>query len=242
MLKQGMSEQINEYCVQAAKFMLPDGGFLIEDASLRAIDESIELHLPFPVIALEFASKHNGTKEVIFCTENETSINAFICQYHFDKWFDMQAYFYMPKTGYIDRTINGYCGYPGLISFDVYENEHHQVDPDDSLYWQRVLLSFLNALSCSNVHIAKKEPKKTGKKVKTALPFDTYHVLTIDAQSRTGESGKPTGSHRSPREHLRRGHIRKLVSGKKIWVNAAVVAAGRGAGIVKKDYALRMAA
>ena len=141
MLKQGMSEQINKYCAKAAKFMLPDGDFLIEDKSLRAIDESIELHLPFPVIALELFKKHGGTKEVIFCVESEKTIDIFICQYHFDKWFDMSVHFYMPKTGYIDREIKGACGYPGLISFDVYDNQHHQVDGDDSFYWQRIFLA-----------------------------------------------------------------------------------------------------
>ena len=55
-------------------------------------------------------------------------------------------------------------------------------------------------------------------------------------------NGMPSGHHRSPREHLRRGHIRRLADGRRIWVNAAIVGAGKGVGVVSKDYALRHAA
>lgn len=104
------------------------------------------------------------------------------------------------------------------------------------------MLSFLNALQCVNVHIERSMPKKGNKKIKAALQFDSYHVLTIDVPGRPADLSGIGGPHRSPREHLRRGHIRRLTDGRRIWVNATVVAAGRGAGIVTKDYALRAAA
>jgi hypothetical protein len=100
------------------------------------------------------------------------------------------------------------------------------------------LLSLLNALACSNVRIERSEPRMRRKKSASALPFDTYHVLTVGPPG-TGPHGSLTGGHRSPREHLRRGHIRRLEDGRRIWVNATVVAAGRGAGVVTKDYAVK---
>ena len=100
------------------------------------------------------------------------------------------------------------------------------------------IISLCNALACSNVHIERSEPKKAGKKIKAALPFDAYHILTIDATGAAGERVGRAGEHRSPREHLRRGHIRRLADGRRIWINATVVAAGRGAGVVSKDYRL----
>ena len=100
----------------------------------------------------------------------------------------------------------------------------------------------LNALGCSNVQIERSKPKRAGKKVKAALPFDAYHVLTIDAPGRAGDRVVPTGPHRAPREHLRRGHIRRLADGRRTWVNATVVASGRRGGVIKKDYAIRCTA
>jgi hypothetical protein len=38
-------------------------------------------------------------------------------------------------------------------------------------------------------------------------------------------------THRSPREHLRRGHIRIYQSGRRIWVNSTLVNAGVGGRI-----------
>jgi hypothetical protein len=88
------------------------------------------------------------------------------------------------------------------------------------------------------VHTQKLPPLKAPKKkAKDALPFDSYHILTVDAPGGGNLNGR-SGGHRSPREHLRRGHIRRYENGARIWVNATVVNAGIG-GRVSKDYLLR---
>jgi hypothetical protein len=103
------------------------------------------------------------------------------------------------------------------------------------------LLNLLNVLSCRNVHTEKSLPKKTSMAMnagkKNAVPFDAYHYLVIDTPKKSESSGVG-GSHASPREHLRRGHIRRLADGRRIWVNATVVSAGSG-GVVAKDYVMR---
>ena len=73
-----------------------------------------------------------------------------------------------------------------------------------------------------------------------ALPFDDYHVLTINVGGQGQREGAANGSHRSPREHLRRGHIRRLQDGRKLWVNATVVNPGVGAKVMK-DYRMEAA-
>jgi len=97
-------------------------------------------------------------------------------------------------------------------------------------------------LSCRNVHTEKSLPKKTSVAMnagkKNAVPFDAYHYLVIDTAKKSESSGVG-GSHASPREHLRRGHIRRLADGRRIWVNATVVSVGNG-GVVEKDYVMRM--
>ena len=67
-----------------------------------------------------------------------------------------------------------------------------------------------------------------------ALPFDEYRILTV--RSPGGDDEQPAARaavalHRSPREHLRRGHIRIYESGKRVWINPTLVNAGVGGKI-----------
>ncbi len=73
-----------------------------------------------------------------------------------------------------------------------------------------------------------------------ALPFDEYHVLTVaipSAKASVNNQAESIGDRHSPREHLRRGHIRRLQDSRKIWVNAAIINAGVGTKI-HKNYAV----
>jgi hypothetical protein len=97
------------------------------------------------------------------------------------------------------------------------------------------VLSLLNALACSNV---KTEDRKLSKPLKKgALPFDTYKVLTVESKRSSGIFGSAISERHSPREHIRRGHIRVLPT-KKIWINNTVVNAGT-VGKVHKSYLMR---
>lgn len=100
------------------------------------------------------------------------------------------------------------------------------------------MLALVEALSCRNVtHSAlpvRKQSKKS-KKRGDAFDFDEYRVLELKHHNVAG-AGKASSDHRSPREHLRRGHIRRLPSG-NVWVQACIVNAGVG-GKIHKDYVL----
>tara|TARA_R110000868_G_scaffold64121_2_gene192901 strand:- start:928 stop:1797 length:870 start_codon:yes stop_codon:yes gene_type:complete len=241
----------------STKFLLPAGGRLFDDQQFRALDESVPLRLPYPYIALEYQSngRQRGPDEPIWGREGPTyeddsfvsAPKRVVFARERDDWIVITVAFWttfdalwrvlpecvIPRTGYLDRTREDRGRVP--IKFGQADKRVPLSDYMDEL---GALLCFLNVLQCSNVHVERSEPKNTGKKIKAALPFDTYHVLTIDLPSKAGD-GAATGGHRSPREHLRRGHIRRLADGRRIWVNAAVVAAGRGGGVVTKDYAVR---
>jgi hypothetical protein len=108
------------------------------------------------------------------------------------------------------------------------------------------LLEFCEALSCSNVKheiMEKTDPAVNQRRIRDGkVPIYETRTLWIDVPGGSKESGDPQGgTHRSPRQHLRRGHIRRLPTGKKVWVNAAVVGAKEN-GIIKKDYAIKEAA
>lgn len=99
------------------------------------------------------------------------------------------------------------------------------------------VMALIEALSCKNVGIESLPQRKMNKGAmkRGALPFSSYHVLTVTNQSKHVK-GYGDAHHRSPREHLRRGHIRRLTTG-NTWVNSTVVNAGIGSKIIK-TYAL----
>lgn len=100
-----------------------------------------------------------------------------------------------------------------------------------------VVFEFLEALSCRNVEqttIQKCDAALNARRVnKGKLPLYEERILTIKVNAKQG-TGTRTGTHQSPRQHLRRGHIRRLESG-NIWVNACVVGSSEK-GVIKKSY------
>lgn len=105
------------------------------------------------------------------------------------------------------------------------------------------LLEFLEALSCSNIVVEKTTQLKASvnaKRMKKGkLPLYDYHCLTVATTKGTTSSKASGGTleveRNSPRQHLRRGHIRRLQSGHKIWINSCVV--GKH-GKIDKDYVI----
>jgi hypothetical protein len=98
------------------------------------------------------------------------------------------------------------------------------------------VLELIEALSCSNVRHEPLPVRKLNKAAakRGALPFDEYRVLVVNALGKEAtDHHHPAGAatHRSPREHLRRGHIRIYQSGRRIWVNSTLVNAGVGGKI-----------
>ena len=68
------------------------------------------------------------------------------------------------------------------------------------------------------------------------LPLYDYHVLAIKTEHQTSRTDNTLGgNHASPRFHWRRGHIRKLPSGKNTWVRSCAVGQ-TDMGIIEKDY------
>jgi len=223
----------------AQKFMLPPGGVLLEDNELKALDSAELMRLPHQFLALEYKFRESSGKIITFAREHRDSESIAVTPVFFAEengcWSEFPTFF-IPASPML--AIENRSGGRAHLNFAYPASANKQVCIDSA----SVVLAFLNALQCSNVHIAKSEQKKIGKKIKTALAFDTYHILTIDAPGRhqsEGEGAGHFGSHRAPREHLRRGHIRRLAGNRRVWVNATVVAAGKSAGRVSKDYAVR---
>lgn len=103
----------------------------------------------------------------------------------------------------------------------------------------KALMEFLEALSCRNVETtviqAELSPKiaKRRENDNKAPIFETK-CLTIKTNSTANVGNGVKVSHASPKQHLRRGHIRHLESG-NIWVNSCIVG-DPSKGVIKHDY------
>lgn len=106
----------------------------------------------------------------------------------------------------------------------------------------RAVLELVEALSCVNVKpqcIKGATQAVNARRVRGGkLPLLDTWVLTIDATRTFRGAGRDVGGDRNgPRQHLRRGHIRRLGDGRKVWVNATVVGAASN-GRISKTYQL----
>ena len=228
---------------EVVKFKLPIDGILIDDPTFKGLDNLSQVRLPYKKIILEYErsedwclSKPNSNewprKTVLIC-EEYAELNLIRLTY-WGYFEDMKLWGpSLPVFINLEKTYRAEEGF--VFSF-------HGKDKDIVSGYQEeilVLYGLLNALACSNVKIEKLAQRKPPKSKKMdALPFDDYHVLTVSTSSNKTSDGSYTesfGDRHAPREHLRRGHIRRLQDGRKIWVNAAVINAG-SVGKVRKNY------
>jgi hypothetical protein len=223
---------------KAQTFILPDSGIVLEDESLRAIADQEAVHLPFKSVVLQYTTCNNAQSEPLIqiLDERENVIWGHVWWKGKEGWWYGGSY-RLPTSGMVQG---------GGLKFI---NPSKELEKDSPLALTESLVAagwvtamFLNVLACSNVTYEKHGPSRTQRalmdsKRQKVTPHDYYHVLVIDGRKR-GDGPQLARPHGSPREHLRRGHIRRLASGKSTWIAAHTVNAG-AVGKVTKDYALR---
>jgi hypothetical protein len=105
------------------------------------------------------------------------------------------------------------------------------------------IASLMAALACKNVSTVDVHPDPAfvkARKRRGKLPVYSYKVLHIETPLKSSNAADGSGTHASPRIHLRRGHIRRLPQ-HTVWVNACVVG-NKERGILAKDYAVHSGA
>lgn len=110
---------------------------------------------------------------------------------------------------------------------------------DQQLVRWYVAASVFNLLQCVNVRtVDNPAPVKLNakRKARGKLPLYSFKTLHLAVPNLRSEGLVLGGTHASPRLHLRRGHVRHLGEGRRVWVQACVV--GSGPGVVEKDYRL----
>ena len=129
---------------------------------------------------------------------------------------------------------------PGFQMFQGVDASFNEAARCDMHQAQSTLMEFIEASMCSNVSTdtlyngSDSANRKRIKKGKDPIQDTKCLVVEIGEKNKTiGVSAG--GKHSSPRQHLRRGHIRNLPSGKTVWVNSCVVGK-KSSGKIKKTY------
>ena len=149
------------------------------------------------------------------------------------------------EEGKDELTIGGFC----IPKFSEIWVENGITDSEDctlfrsamrsAVHGAGVLFELCEALSCSNVQtepLERIDQAKNARRIRDGkLPLYETKILTIDAPVSVAKRGDGSGTHHaSPRQHLRRGHIRRYDE-RQIWVNSCVVGS-LSSGRIDKQY------
>ncbi len=240
------------FIANAVKFVMPDGGTIFDD-NLKGIRGQYA-KLPYNNITVEYATQFEGKllKTLVLAEQQDENINVSSFFAIGDSWepCPVGITVFGDWWDYSDKSIptlgsdtNGFklkCSpisiYPNQfkgVEDDINRGEIHGITIDT-----KALLELLEALSCRNVTTANYQDASpvNEKRIKVGkMPFYETKMLVVDTRSCTiGKHGNGCGTHQSPRQHLRRGHIRRLTSG-NFWVNSCVVGSG-DKGHIEKRY------
>lgn len=188
------------------------------------------LRPPYPTTVLEFDFPEDDFRTIglILCSEREDGQGFWIISAEKVKgggWVTGS-----PLTGC--RAADG--------SFDFSVPDH---GTDHSLEVVRarwaLAATVFNLLTCGNVQVVDHlAPEKLNAKrvVRGKSPLYSFKTLCLQVPNLRRDGAALGGAHAPPRLHLRRGHIRQLSDGRRVWVQSCVV--GSGPGVVDKDYRL----
>lgn len=237
----------------SVKFHIPDEGHIL-DIELTGNTTTTYapylplIRLPYERIVLEFETiPCNGMSYpcIMICEQFEDRIEL-EC---FSRVLGtMEGHFYSKDIWYIQTSqptvIKGQWGDMAVNINGTFEMNEIKTEYEKSIVMQEhenihILFRFLSALSCSNINIEteiKPDAELNKARIKKGkVPLFEYRVLKIDTQSTVFDGSTLSGTHASPRTHLRRGHIRRLKNGTTVWVNGCVVGVNNK-GIINKDY------
>ena len=243
---------------QGVKFVIPDGGLILDD-NLRGI-MSTPVRLPFEVTVIEFAVPHYPSK-----TDHYTMHKVVILCVEFgeDGDFKIHPMMYLMGAG---QAFWIPCAYEAVVPFE----DQLKIREDGRVAFKATIIpsgalddntdknktrdvhtevitkcigstyELLEALTCTNIEqsIYQQASPKNAQRIKShKAPIYETRCLTLKTTKKESFSSNGGLSHKSPKQHLRRGHIRRLEKG-NIWVNSCVVGDASN-GIIDKHYRIK---
>jgi len=257
-LSYGKHNETAAWIERAVHFAVPSRGLLFDSVSQAHLDLLIAgLKLPYPEITIEYdAGGSIGTslgvyREVIHLREENGCIllrkaQAYDMVYAkpYVYWNDYELEGIISPTEPVFTHRDADTGISKPNREAAITNSDMLALSREDVRWRsvRAVLDFLLALSCSNVReeisqkgsndISRMMRKKQGKP-----PLYETRVLVIDRSVKKVFQTSQGGTHESPRQHLRRGHIRRLPKG-NIWINSCVVGSAEK-GSIEKSYTVK---
>lgn len=224
---------VSSRLMHAQKFRVPENGMVLDwpnsEIITRAEKFCIPLGMPYPITAFEYVDV-SGVPIVILCVQNEESSSSYLLRILLED----------TSRGWFPHPLNIFLG-GDESTFTMSHGRAYHLNStmDDGKVSGEIcgkVLMFMAALRCKNVHTSELHPSQrlNAKRSRSGkCPFFTYKILEISGKDESPRDG--SGSHASPRVHLRRGHIRAHRSAGNIWVNACVVG-DKTIGMVSKEY------
>ena len=211
--------EIKTNVTKSIKFSFANESLSIKDGLL------IPEHLPFSEVYTELAFVTKTITKPITCgalvTEGESGYTIYLFSLTLDC---------VLLDVIINITREGITNVKGIKS-----------SPDPTMSEAMIVIAkqFLhnfNILNCINIEYINNKPSKLKQsRVKNGKVKLFEHKTLRVKLSNKQNLNKGTGSHNSPRPHIRRGHIRRLQPGKSIWIQPCFINANEE-GKITKDY------
>lgn len=235
---------------ESQHFSLPVNGTLLDDNWRGLWGE--RLKLPYPSITIEFATE-GKERLLLFAAQGPDhpqhgeGITLWPLRYskQEQEWQPSKTVYLLPTDwesieSEALRAAHMFAYPVPGIAKEVAEEDSQEIEAHGSIEIT-TFLGFCEAITCSNVsteRIQAEDCRLNRKRVQAGkLPLYETHILTVEVpRLSTRSREKMGGTHASPRQHLRRGHIRRLTPERKIWVNSCVVGQ---CGFIDKKYSVR---
>lgn len=248
---------LSDHLISSHKFSLPDYGNILGVGLPQSIMEAgLNARLPYPSIAIEYECPLRGPlghdrvdapKRIVLGVEQEMPGlgfgAAFVCISGSGRNWSPSKVGYFFRYGDASKIHFVWFGESGAQEKAAMDAEGLDVEKlviDTHHNEFAAGFQLLAALSCSNVSTDVIRPNREARAARPSSTLFDYHVLMIQPGEERRPSEDRGGTHASPRTHFRRGHIRHLSTGPRIWVNSCVVSPG-AIGTVNKDYAIKKA-
>lgn len=248
---QNVQQDISGKIKDCVHFAIEDGGEIFND-DYKAI-KGTKINLPFDKITIEWyentidnfkSDRSVSTKKIAIAHQYEHIIKVYSCAYldDYDCWFAMPFCSSINCDWEIGSELkNEDTNIMTATEILAESNIDINAGLGDMGNAVIAVMELVEALSCKNVEqtVYQEVSKTNAQRIKSGkLPIYETKILTIKAsEPKLSKQGISTGTHASPRQHLRRGHIRRLETS-NIWVNACVVG-NKENGIINKSYNVR---